>query len=518
MPFIRDKYHIVKKAEQDRIVGTSFIPSYGKFPVHNERYNKLVQYLEKVNKNLQVENPTQNQKNLQDLISEQINLSRLKILNDQYLNEKKEGGIGSSALTALGFRNWCGAGTPLYNNIKDDLDDPNKMYAIDRICVEHDIAFTKSKTFEEQQEADFKMIKEIFSKYVLNLNRNFITGNYESDFTDWTTTSKTVINYLLSGVETYYTYHILKDIPKSIYEFLKLPYKYITEYLEIKHHEDYFKDIKGDIENQLPNSDLKTIYNDFVEIPKKLQSLRFNTIKMEGKQLAGNLALKYYGTTLIQDKIFALSAMAGIILKVGLETFLSGALFKTNEEPLNPSFKMVDFTKHEVSEEDLKNLIEVFETLQNEYLKESNLEPIKIGNEWTSEKIEYPSVPELTKDINHIVSLNMTYNQEKEKIDNSIYKGIQEKEQLKKEENLKVYDEIYNLIDELEKEERADNLKVYDEIYDLIDELEKEEQNSLVPNLPQDVIEGKEQNIVDEQDEESEEQNNEIIKNNKDEL
>ena len=513
MPLIRDKYDIVAKAEKDRIVGTSFIPSYGRFPVHNERYNKLVQYLEKVNKQLQVENPTQDQKNLQDMIEQQINLSRLKILNDQYLNEKGEKSL-------LHFRDWCGKGSYLYENIKNDLDDPNKMYAIDAICRDHDVAFTKSTTFEEQQAADFKMIKEIFTKYVLNLNRNFITGNYELDFTDWTTSSKTVINYLLSGVETYYTYHILKDIPKSIYEFLKLPYQYISSYLETNRHEDYFKDLLSEVAED-PGT--RMFYNKFVEHPKLLRPYQLNTIKMKGKELASDLVLKYFGTTLIQDKIYALSAMAGIMFKVGLETFLSGALFKTNEEPLNPSFKMVDFTKHEVSEEDLKNLIDVFETLQNEYLKESNLEPVKIGSEWMSETIKYPTIETLNNDIIDAIKLNETYreaialtsSQDKEETQQL------EEEQLEKEENLKVYDEIYDLIDKLEKEERANNLKVYDEINNLLDELEKDQQKIEAENIAPDVIRQEDINIVDneEENETTENQNIEPIeKNNKDEL
>ena len=500
MPLIRDKYDIVKKAEQDRIVGSSFIPSYGKFPVHNERYNKLVQYLEKLNKNLQVENPTQNQKNIQEIIEEQINLSRLKILNDQYLNEKKDG----SFLTNLKFRDWCGKGTPLYNNIKNDLDDPNKMYDIDKICLMHDVSYTKSKTYEEQQAADFKMIKDIFSKYVLNLNRNFIIGDYESDFTNLSASSKTVINYLLSLVESYYTYIILKDIPKSIYEFLKLPYQYITNYLDIKKKEDYFKDIMPDIEN---NKEAKKIYNNFVQIPNLLQSPLLNTIKMKGKELVSDLTLKYLGTSLIQDKIYALSAMSGILLKNVIEAYV---------QQIIPSYKMVDFNTHNVSEEDLKNLIEVFETLQNDYLKDSNMEAIKIGDEWLNEKIEYPSPEKLNEDIIDTIKLNQTYI--------STISEIDKLEINDKKDNLNVYDEIYDLLDEFEKEEKANNLKIYDEIYDILDEFEKEERDEQkieAENIAPDVIRREGINMPEEE-EENETTKNENIepieKNNKDEL
>jgi hypothetical protein len=160
----------------------------------------------------------------------------------------------------------------------------------------------------------------------------------------------------------------------------------------------------------------------------------------------------------------------------------------------------------------------VFETLQNEYLKESNLEPIKIGNEWMSEKIEYPTPEQLDKDILDTIKLNETY-REAIALTSSQYK--KEPQQLEKEENLKVYDEIYDLIDKLEKEERADNLKVYDEINDLLDELEKDQQKIEAENIAPDVIRQEDINIVDneEENETTENQNIEPIeKNNKDEL
>ena len=78
-----DLQDIIMKPERDRLVGTKLIPSYGKLPVHNKKFNQLIQYLEKKNKDLQVPNPTEKQKALQKTIETQLNMERLRILADE---------------------------------------------------------------------------------------------------------------------------------------------------------------------------------------------------------------------------------------------------------------------------------------------------------------------------------------------------------------------------------------------------------------------------------------------------
>jgi hypothetical protein len=404
---LKNKYELASKPERDRIIGNSFIGSYGPFPVHNVKFNKLVQYLEKVNNNLQVPEESEYQTALKDTIKMQLNLARLKILNDYALKEKKEGGFGSDVLSALSFRNWCGISSPIYDNIKNDLDDPNKMFAIDRICLRHDVSYTKSKTQEEMNEADNTMIKEIFNEYVINFNRNFVTGDYQSDFTTWTSSFKTVFNYLMTTLETGFVGKITYDAAKTAYNVLKLPYDYIVASNPLPDYEvGYFKGMSkmvselGDIESQGDpyTKGVVDMFKDaFMKRPEREMPQKLQMLKMRLKSNLGPIAFTFVATTLLKDRLLALGSLAAMTLKKGFET-LTG-------------YKVADLTKHDVSDEDLENMIKVFETLQNQYLEQSNLDPIKIGNEWTKENIEIPPIEILNKDINIIVEQNKAYNE-----------------------------------------------------------------------------------------------------------
>ena len=404
---IKDKYELVSKAERDRIIGSSFIPSYGALPVHNVKFNKLVQYLERMNNNLQVSNPSDYQKSIQDTIKMQLNLSRLKILNDYALKEKKEGGAGSSVLTALAFRNWCGAGTPIYDNIKNDLDDPNNMFKIDRICRDHDIRYTKAKTYEEMIKADNMMIGDIFNEYVLNFNKNFITGNYKYDFTTWSSSFYTVFNYLMTVIETGYTGYIIYKTAKPGYEILRYPYDYIkTAYPLQDYPLGYFNDIPQmlaaarDAENAgnpVIEATVAQFQNLFRDRPNRLISPQLNTLKMRLNQNLRTVGFSFLASTLVRDKIAALASLVAIGLKKGYETLTGNNLVK--------------LTEHDVSDEDLENMIKVFENLQNQYLQESNLKPIKIGDEWLNVAIEIPPIQKLNKDIQIIIEQNKAYNE-----------------------------------------------------------------------------------------------------------
>ena len=473
---LKDKYELVSKAERDRIIDNSFIGSYGPFPVHNVKYNKLIQYLEKVNNNSQVSDESEYQKALKDTIKMQLNLSRLKILNDYALKEK-EAGFGSDVLAGLSFRNWCGLGTPIYDNIKNDLDDPNRMFAIDKICRDHDIRFTKSKTQEEMKEADDIMIEEIYNEYVLNFNRNFLTGNYKSDFTTWTSSFKTVFNYLMTGIETAYVGKLTQATLKTAYQVAKLPYDYIVASNPLPEYDvGYFKGMSkmvselGDIESQ-GEPYVESVVNMFKEaymhrpqreIPSKLQML-----KMRLKSGVSTLALTFVASSLIKDRIFALGSLAMISLKKMIETV-------TN-------YRFVDLTKHEVSDEDLENIIKVFETLQNQYLQESGLDPIKISDEWKKDEIEVPPIKEIEEDIKIIAEQNKTYNElNKTLIDTIVSEPVQEPIQELEPEPTQVYN--YEPLTE----EELKRLKVYEELNDYFDKLLSETNliTNPYPDLP----------------------------------
>jgi len=57
----------------------------------------------------------------------------------------------------------------------------------------------------------------------------------------------------------------------------------------------------------------------------------------------------------------------------------------------------------------LDEIIRVFELLQNEYLIDSDLEPVKVGNEWTKEELIFPSIETLEKELTEIFIMNKTY-------------------------------------------------------------------------------------------------------------
>jgi len=396
---IKDKYELVSKAERDRIVGKSFIPSYDKFPVHNVKFNKLVEYLEKINNDLQISNPSEKQKAIQDIIKMQLNLSRLKILNEYALKEKE--GFGSNILTSLSFRNWCGLGSPIYDNIKNDLDDPNRMFAIDRICLEHDLRYTRSKTQEEMNEADNIMIDDIYNEYVTNFNRNFLTGDYKSDFTTWTSSFKTIFNYLMSLVETGYVAYVIKQTSDTAYELLKAPYNYMTTTNPLPELTDYLLPA-GTYTQRPPPTNAELIRNALKMNQKYknyMSQFKVSKILQGVKSNALSLGITFVATNIIKDRLLALGSLAMISLKKGIETL-------TN-------YRFADLTKHDVSDEDLENMKQVFEQLQNQYLQESGFDPIKIGDEWLNLQIEIPPIQTLSSEINTIVEQNKTYNETK---------------------------------------------------------------------------------------------------------
>jgi hypothetical protein len=98
---------------------------------------------------------------------------------------------------------------------------------------------------------------------------------------------------------------------------------------------------------------------------------------------------------MIRDRIFAMGALLGIVSKTIIEELF-------DIEILSP-------TKHEVSDTDLQNIIDTFEKLQNEYQKDTNQEPVKIGNEWKEEPLEVITVEQLNNDLNDIFKLNTSY-------------------------------------------------------------------------------------------------------------
>jgi len=371
---------------------------YGTFPVHNKKFNQLIQYLEKVNKQLQVPNPTKKQIGLQDAINSQLNMERLKILTDE-MKKKKDPSIIDKALVALRFRDFCGKDTQLFQNIYKDLDDPDKMFEIDRICLMHDINYSKAKTKEDLIEADNIMLAEIRKKYIINFEENFVTGNYDMDFSNWSSSLKTFGNSALSLLQGVFNVGVagIGALPLVV--------------------------------SSMALDKIKTIYDEFKQrrtprnyLPRLEDSLPYiSRVGSVKKMLLLTNILG--GATALRDHFLAIGSMFAITLKKGVETFLG--------------VDIVELGKHEVSEEQLGEIVRVFELLQNEYLTDSDLQPIKIGNQWENEEIEMPTIKQLNEEIGEIIKTNQTY------FEKVITLPIETIETIEEEEEQPVDEEIY---------------------------------------------------------------------------
>jgi hypothetical protein len=496
MSLLKERYDVVAKPERNRIVGKSFIKSYGKFPVHHEKYNKLVQYLEKLNKKLEVKYPSKKQISLQKTIETQLNLSRLKILDSNLLRTEYSGKPVDNLLALLSFRNWCGPGTSIYTNIQNDLDDSARMFKIDSICRDHDIRYLKATTQEELKKADTDMLWEIFEKYIFNFKHNFITGNFETDFSNWSSSFNTVYNYLVSGIESVSTLGLVGAGISNIKEvYKKAPdvIPAITKYVKYKYRQYTTKNKLTDPLQKALLGLYKPSYQKRILTMHSIPSIK--TVLLKG----GGLAM----TTLIRDKLLALTTFGFMGLKVGFEGLFGYNVIKKGE--------------HEVSNEELDDLIRTFELLQNAYLEDSDLEPIKIGDEWLNEKIIIPSVPDLTKDINEIVIMDKELINKKYELFKDEPEPIEPDDEETKKANI-FYNDIIHNTDKIVNLLLKHNIVQYkeqeeNEEKELKSEINKYKQlyeTPETPDLQKDIKENMNKNIPEEE-EQKEEKEQEVI-------
>ena len=138
-------------------------------------------------------------------------------------------------------------------------------------------------------------------------------------------------------------------------------------------------------------------------------------------------------STVFRDKVYATIALFGIGLKKAIENFF----------PIN----IISPVEHEVTDEQLNEIIRIFEILQNEYLTDSDMQPIKIGNEWQNEEIQIPPIEELKKEITDIVVMNKQYVEKRyELAEQSVVETISQESDFLNE----IDDELQTMIKELE--------------------------------------------------------------------
>jgi len=431
---------------------------YGTFPVHNKKFNQLIQYLEKVNKQLQVPNPTKKQIGLQDAINTQLNMERLKILTDDMKKKKHPPTMMDKALVALRFRDFCGLSTPLFQNIYKDLDDPDKMFEIDRICLMHDINYSKSKTKEDLAKADDIMLAEIRKKYIINFEENFVTGNYDMDFSNWSSSLKTFGNSALSLLQGIFNVGLVVagtitgiGFPAiGTYETGSILYNKYYDYRQRRTPRNYLPRLEDSIKR--PSLFIHSGINIMVPILS--------------------------ASAVLIDHFLAIGAMFAITLKKGVETFLGVDIVKP--------------TEHEVSEEQLGEIIRVFELLQNEYLTDSDLQPIKIGRQWENEEIEMPTIKQLNEEIGEIIKTNQTYF---EKVITLPIETIEEEEEQPVDEEIYTNPYYANNIDFLNKQrEELDAFmsELMNEVLYVTDE-ENSIEETLQENIEEDLQENKQE-------------------------
>jgi len=480
---VKEKYEYIKKAERDRIIGQGFIPSYGKMPVINKKYDQVVDKinqkivsLKEMNKDL-----TDLQKSYIDILETKIDLARLKILYENLPSEDEKPSLSSSILSMLSYRDWCGRGTNIYKNINEDLDNPIGMFKVDAACLKHDIAYSKAKTKEEQHKADVEMLYELGQKYIFNYENNFLTGDYKTDFTNWSSSFKTVSNYLLSFAETVFTGYLIKSNIMSIFNL----------------HKYYLMAL-----NPLATSNL--FYNQGLELPQpyNLRDYRTRGALDEDIRQIGDLgragfpnAFKEFGinlffSTVLKDKFLAIGTFLLMSGKLALEKF--------GISDITP------IAEHKISEEDIVALESLYKELENEF-------EIKPSEPEVPVEKEPINIETLKSDITDIIDTNIRYNETK----TVIFDAIVSEPVIQPEpiiEPTSVYD--YEPLTE----EELKRLKIYQELNDYFDKIlsetnlitspypdlpESTKKESLTPDIEKDIKDAVPSSLLDLPDEEN---------------
>jgi len=429
-------YEIIRKPERNRIVGDTLIKSYGKFEIHNKKMQKIMKFITDKNKqyNDKIPNQTIKQKALNTILKQQLDLYRLKILYENYQRiteeEEKKSAIQEILLYFTGFRNWCGAGTEIYEQIKQDNDNPSRMFKIDKICRDHDIAFTHAKTLQDQLRADEIFMYQIIQKYILDTDKSMLGVNPNS-FQTWSDGFNTIMSYAMSSIEAVVASSVIKQGFKTVYNAGKATTNIIMNPIQS------FETVKnvGYTLAQTSKELLRTVNKATkfalrqpagVYVPP---SLRTPTQYISGltkrtglqlyytlNELAGSInpeiqkfLLTAGFTTIIKDKILAVGALG----MIGLKYLFDNLVYATASPEMKYYFEktgiFIPIVSDEVSEEDMKNIIKMFEMIQNQILVESDMPLMKTITEDDYNNIQIIDNPEIL--INDFKDIYMMQNQ-----------------------------------------------------------------------------------------------------------
>jgi len=459
-------YEIIRKPERNRIVGETIIPSYGKFEVHNTKFNKIIKYITEKNKqyNEKITNPTEKQKALNEVLQQQLDLYRLKVLYDNWKRISNENdnklALQELMLYLTTFRAFCGKGTDIYKQIKEDNDNPSGMFNIDRICRDHDVSFTHARTIEDQQTADKIFISQILQKYIVDYETSILGKNPQS-FDTWKNGFDTIRGYIMSSLEgivstslIFTGWNIVKTGGKAIAELALSPSRIIEGVQDINWNlVNQAKQILrtasqatrytlGHQANYIPPS-IRTPYKYASHLTQTTGYQLYYTLRELSNAVNPDIrdfVLSAGFTNLIKDKFLASVSLLFITGKFITEKIILD---------LSPSFLkdyfmdngiFVGIKKDEIREEDITNIIKMYSGIQNEILKESNMPEIEPITEKDYENVELDKNPETLinefKDIYMMNNENITI-----KFDRNIQEQPPQYTEEQKEQAEIVYDD-----------------------------------------------------------------------------
>lgn len=427
-------YEIIRKPERNRIVGETLIKSYGKFEIHNKKMQKIMKFIIDKNKqyNDKIPNQTIKQKALNNILKQQLDLYRLKILYENYQRiteeEEKKSAIQEILLYFTGFRNFCGAGTEIYKQIREDNDNPSRMFKIDKICRDHDIAFTHAKTLQDQLRADEIFLYEIVQKYIFDPQKSMLGTNPKS-FETWSDGFNSVLSYAMSSIEAVVSASVIKQGFNTVYKAGKATTNIILNPIQSFETVTNIASTLAQTSKELLRTANRATKFAMRQPPGVYipPSLRTPTQYLSGltkrtglqlyytlKELSGSInpdiqkfLITAGFTTLIKDKILAVGALAGIGAKYIYDNVVYATSSPEKKEYYEKSGIFIPIVKDQVSDEDMNNIIKMFEMIQNQILIESNMPLMKTITESDYNNIQITDNPEiLINDFKDIYMMN----------------------------------------------------------------------------------------------------------------
>ena len=357
-------------------------------PISTE-YDKYINRLSTVNKKVnQLTNSTDDRINLlQDSI-------KMKVLVNHFKKLEAEPDSLKSSITTYLIENvfsigkWCGAGTRVLQNIQND-DDFNFRYAVDNICRNHDIAYTKAKTIEDIHIADKMMLKEIIDNYVINnlfQTKEQMDSLYEN-IVKHIFSMETLGNLLSVSSTATAAYSGLSNIvaiPTAIYNLGWKGIKQIPSFRQKLSGElfmDY--DIQIDelgVERQSVKSPImREMYKGWI---KKLNMERSEAYELNEyiplfkrniKSLTANIMLKGLFTSAYRDTLVSMFGFGAILSKLVLDMI--------DENIIDiPYYETYGITETYFKETDIEELVKEIENIESQRLASIGYRPIDINN------------------------------------------------------------------------------------------------------------------------------------------